>query len=840
MKHLLLSLLVISLSIPLHAGIIHVNLNATGGNNGLTWASAYTDLQDAIDNANSGDEIWIAQGTYYPTKDKSGNASPADNRHKTFYINTNGIQLYGGFLGNEVLRSARDWENNLTILSGDLGSVGVKTDNSYHVMHIDGTTGNIITNSTVIDGLTIEEGHARDSSAGYPSRNGGGIYNDSKNVGSESSPTISNCTFLNNSAEWGGAISNDFNYGGNTNYVIINCVFENNYAVLGGAIDDFDNSNIPSGTVQGKIQSCIFYNNNGIFGGAYSNNDGNFNLVIENSLFVGNGTSSGEGGAIYFASEGTMDIRQCTFTGNMAQYGGAVSSRTVSGSNSVKVENSIMWNNGSNQYYRISGNNAALEFVHTLYEGYYNWSATENHLFDEDPLFVDANNPKGADNKWRTADDGLNLQYCSPAIDEGFTSLPLINTDITANTRTIDNDLGAYESIAIAPPAPVCNANSPMVPISPGLYRSKYKSAPDANGWTHFCDCDGYLVGSFNFVGTGADVPATGVAVRMHPALGEYHADGVGFVNNPDGAVFLTRKLEVYPTVQPTSPVGVRFYFTQTEFFILNANLNTFGNQAPMPSVQSMIFYKVTNPNTNVYPSVPSLSPSDVQIITNHPTSASLSTWVYGAKGSDHYAEYKVSSFSPTAGGGGAGGGGTLPVEWLSFDVKQQNNDALLSWSTATETNNLGFHIEHSQNGKDFKSIGWQNGEGNSSQIQYYDFIHRNINGTNYYRLAQEDEDGSIDYSDIKVLNSKENHSVELFPNPTKTGMLNLQYYSDRNQDLDILVFDISGKKIISQNIQLTEEVNYIPLDFSSLNSGVYMIQFNDGINSISKKLVVQ
>ncbi len=34
--------------------------------NGATWATAFADLQDAIDNASSSQEVWIARGEYRP------------------------------------------------------------------------------------------------------------------------------------------------------------------------------------------------------------------------------------------------------------------------------------------------------------------------------------------------------------------------------------------------------------------------------------------------------------------------------------------------------------------------------------------------------------------------------------------------------------------------------------------------------------------------------------------------------------------------------------------------------------------------------------------------------
>ena len=77
----------------------YVNASATGSNNGTSWANAYTDLQSALVNkAQSGDQVWVEQGTYKPTSGTDRTAS--------FNI-PDGVAVYGGFAGTETQLTQR-------------------------------------------------------------------------------------------------------------------------------------------------------------------------------------------------------------------------------------------------------------------------------------------------------------------------------------------------------------------------------------------------------------------------------------------------------------------------------------------------------------------------------------------------------------------------------------------------------------------------------------------------------------------------------------------------------------------------------------------------------------
>ena len=85
---------------------------------GTSWETAKKDVQEALDIAPIGSGVWIKRGTYYPTKDPFGNASPTNSKNKTFFLRDS-VAIYGGFAGTETLLSQRNVSAYRTVLSGD-------------------------------------------------------------------------------------------------------------------------------------------------------------------------------------------------------------------------------------------------------------------------------------------------------------------------------------------------------------------------------------------------------------------------------------------------------------------------------------------------------------------------------------------------------------------------------------------------------------------------------------------------------------------------------------------------------------------------------------------------
>jgi predicted outer membrane repeat protein len=331
--------------------VIYVNVNNVSGvEDGQSWATAYKDLQDAMDAAyeSGGGTIWVAAGTYLPTEiptdtlksyDSSENSdntcgestnSFTDVQFKTFLLRE-GVTVYGGFSGTETSLEQRDWQNNKTILSGDLngddcsnggcnldpiytscnstqiGYVQAGTnynDNVYHVVMSAKVT------NTVLDGFIISGGNA---DAKIDAGTACGIF------GSTSDEEIYRILRGYLSISGGGLLVLQ------SDPVIRNAVIEYNRAGKGGGayhLTPFsphpENENpVP------EYDNVIFqYNYSSSRGGAVSN-DWNTSPVFQNSQFLYN-VSDIKGGAVYSDNGCNARFVNVLFRENRSERGGGV------------------------------------------------------------------------------------------------------------------------------------------------------------------------------------------------------------------------------------------------------------------------------------------------------------------------------------------------------------------------------------------------------------------------------------------------------------------------------------------------------------------------------------
>jgi hypothetical protein len=365
--------------------ILYVNVaNTNPTQDGTTWAKAFSDLQTGLTTAGgitgTPVEVWVAKGTYKPTTTIT----------RTIYFNIpSGVKVYGGFVGTETIITQRDFKTNASILSGDIGTQNLETDNSYHVVVFDGST-----NATALDGFTVTGGYAN--------------FDPRRVFLAPNTNTVSKVTI-----ETGGGIAIQ-NAG---NPMISNCTVIKNSAVFGGGLFVSDAS-IPT------VISCKIMGNQAGFGSGVYFQDGS-NAIVNNTLIAGNRGI----GAVYNNTSNPI-LTNCTISGNGGYNGGIFNSNSQ-----PVIKNSVLWGNST------PFNDTQSIITYSVIQGGYIGVGNVNY----DPQFV-SQTPEGISPNI-TGD--YHLKTNSLAIDRGNNgSISLIDNDLDGNLRRYSSgrvDIGAYE-----------------------------------------------------------------------------------------------------------------------------------------------------------------------------------------------------------------------------------------------------------------------------------------------------------------------------------------------------------------------------------------------------------
>ncbi len=406
-----------------YAKVIYVKKGASG--DGSSWTQAFGDLQDAIDAATTGDEIWVCKQTYQPK------AVTGDQRNRTFTLKS-GVSIYGGFIGNETYRHERDWKANETILTGYIDA----TTRCFHVVYAANATAD---SDYYFDGFTIAYGKAEDDTDFNNTNNyGGAIYYGASRY------KIVNCKFFNNSAFRGGAIGVKL---ATSISKITNCTFISNRSTgdsgTGGGAIIIDRGNL-------TIDRCLFENNSStkVSGAIYPM--GAILTITNTTIF--NNYATNYGGAIYADeanTQGVITITNCTITKNTGELGiGGLLGNGVD----INLKNSIVWHNYKSgnveeDILTLGGTQSSsyniIKAISTDPSNTFTADATDVTGAASEALALDNDTqPNGA--VWAPETIAL-LAGDTVAIDTGTTDSPITDIDQRSTGRDNSPDRGAFE-----------------------------------------------------------------------------------------------------------------------------------------------------------------------------------------------------------------------------------------------------------------------------------------------------------------------------------------------------------------------------------------------------------
>lgn len=411
--------------------IYYVSPTATGTGDGTSWSNTIT-LTDALNKAVAGDQIWVkgfetisSVNELYITPDVNG------------FILKSGVQLYGGFKGDE--RSVNDRETlgkpyqmrYRSVLSGDISrndqldanylifpQNATRGDNAQHVLQMNLEPSSGVNNNaypTVVNGFTVANGQAAGS--GDQGKGGGiRIYGDNSRGGV---------------------------------FRVERCFVVNNYGALGGGIYiDAAVKHVNNNT--SLINQSVIYNNvagtrslmENAGGGLWA--DGRV-AVVNSSVF------NNENGGIRMAEGGC--VKNSTVARNSAGGIDLKAEKTASG---YDVCNTIIW--GNTRLFAACEPKFRNSAFHEVKFGDTDgniYVTTENRGFKESPMFDGPSLKTGFDREynWRRMAYPVwswNVLLGSVMLDKGdpeaYQSSLYGNQDMAGNARVNRTiDIGAYE-----------------------------------------------------------------------------------------------------------------------------------------------------------------------------------------------------------------------------------------------------------------------------------------------------------------------------------------------------------------------------------------------------------
>lgn len=183
-----------------------------------------------------------------------------------------------------------------------------------------------------------------------------------------------------------------------------------------------------------------------------------------------------------------------------------------------------------------------------------------------------------------------------------------------------------------------------------------------------------------------------------------------------------------------------------------------------------------------------------------------------------------------------------FPVEWSEMNITARNQKATLAWSTAWESNNLGFEVQMSRTGTTFETVGFVQGVGTTQDFSSYEFTSEALSSGIYgFRLKQIDMNGRISISptmELSVGNTTSTMLLSVYPNPaTETTMV--KYFASDNKPVEVTLRNIVGQQVASFTDQGTGIKEHL-LELGTVSPGIYFIQLVSGMETSVGRLVVQ
>ena len=173
-----------------------------------------------------------------------------------------------------------------------------------------------------------------------------------------------------------------------------------------------------------------------------------------------------------------------------------------------------------------------------------------------------------------------------------------------------------------------------------------------------------------------------------------------------------------------------------------------------------------------------------------------------------------------------------LPPDWISFDANlNEAGHVEIRWETLAGLKHISYVVERSGTDQNFLSVKTQDYLGAQIQGVKYVYIDKDpLPGYSYYRIRSINRDGSHQFTNTKeiVRPGASESNFKVFPSPVPyPRSLSIDFFSVDQQQIQIRLFDGSGKEIVKMGKQVKKGHNWLQFKPGPISGGIYYLQID-------------
>lgn len=310
---------------------------------------------------------------------------------------------------------------------------------------------------------------------------------------------------------------------------------------------------------------------------------------------------------------------------------------------------------------------------------------------------------------------------------------------------------------------------------------------------------------------TGYNIGQTVAAVKSPLNLGTVTVQEIrnsSVPTAPNGVKYMQRYYNINSTLNQGGPKQVRLFYSDSE---LNSLKTATGLTAKSADDLNISHYDGVSedctPNNN--------ASTGTTLLTD------VSATSIGSSGL-FFLEFESPGFSEF---GAVFGSASLPVELLYFRGMISGAENTFEWETAVEKGVAEFVLERSADGSGlWLEIGRLLPAAGSVFPKQYRLNDARPLGVGYYRLKINDLDGSVDYSNIVLLErALPNGLQSVYPNPAEQVLFAV-FQSAGEITHTFRIWGPDGRILLEQPILLATGMNVLPFSIENLPAGLYYL----------------